>query len=99
MKFDLMFGTPGDQIATIGMPAALAFSNDGWMPFGSSGQIRIMLTFFWMAASIATICACGLYWPPIVSKLMPSAFAFFAMPSFSALIAGFARTGGMNPIV
>lgn len=61
--------------------------------------MRIMLTFFWIAAFIATICACGLYWPPIVSKFMPRAFAFSAIPSFSALIAGFAITGGMNAIV
>ena len=53
------------------MPAAFAFSNEGWMPFGSSGQMRIMVTFFWIAAFIATIWACGLYCPPIVSKSMP----------------------------
>ena len=81
------------------MPAAFAFSNEGWMPFGSSGQMRIMETFFWIAASIATIWACGLYCPPIVSKPIPRALAFSAMPSFSALIAGFASTGGMKPIV
>ena len=81
------------------MPAAFAFRNEGWMPFGSSGQMRIMATFFWMAAFIATIWACGLYWPPIVSKFMPRALALRAMPSFRALIAGFASTGGMNAIV
>src|SRR3954471_1934533 len=98
-KFAAIPGTPGDQIARIGIPAAFAFAKEGWMPFGSSGQMRIMLTFFWIAAFIATIWAWGLYWPPIVSKFMPSAFAFSAIPSLSALIAGFAITGGMNPIV
>ena len=61
--------------------------------------MRIIATFFWIAAFIATICACGLYWPPIVSKLSPRALAFSAIPLFRALIAGFASTGGMNAIV
>jgi hypothetical protein len=85
-------------MTTIGMPALRALSNEGWMPFGSSGQISSASNLRCTTESTATIWACGLYSPPTVVNFMPRLSALSLIPSFSALMIGFAITGGMNAI-